>query len=332
MSGQSEQEITNIIKQNIDDIDSMNLSSLDKVKRVLELAFSIDDVPYVIEYVNKMTDNKVDCNDDIYQIANLNEQIKLFADDLKPESQNSHDAIVANLMARMEGVFNMIEDGTNLMGNIPDFNASLNGGEQPAAQDFADGVQVYAPAATPQDGSDNPSLESFASSLTEQKDALGEEGEALEFSNGGGETPAPDASEVAGEEKEEAAASFSDEAWVPTGTGDVTSLQPEEATDGQLTGETGEPETPPTDEVASEEGETPQDEEETELDRAVEATADVYDRLRTLKAVFDEKTKNLGDLEKESQALQERIETAKIEQGHARDDYNDLLSTLTTLH
>ena len=96
------------ISSSIADLSQENISSEEKIRKLLNLNFSASDVPKIKEFINEWTTQAIECNDELYNIAILNDQIKGFG--TSDVIDKRHNELVEALMSRMEGVFKMYEN------------------------------------------------------------------------------------------------------------------------------------------------------------------------------------------------------------------------------
>ena len=109
MTERDEQGFVKDIKVAINAISNENKSSKEKVKELIELPFSVEDVLDVVNFVNQETNEEVDVRDELYNLAILNEQLVSFDDMFKSKLEERHKELVEALMNRMEGVFKMYD-------------------------------------------------------------------------------------------------------------------------------------------------------------------------------------------------------------------------------
>ena len=96
------------ISSSIADLSQQNISSEEKIRKLLNLNFSASDVPKIKEFINEWTTQAIECNDELYNIAILNDQIKGFG--TSDVIDKRHNELIEALMSRMEGVFKMYEN------------------------------------------------------------------------------------------------------------------------------------------------------------------------------------------------------------------------------
>lgn len=114
MTERDEQGFVKDIKVAIDAISNENKSSKEKVKELIELPFSVEDVLDVVNFVNQETSEEVDVRDELYNLAILNEQLVSFDDMFKSKLEERHKELVEALMNRMEGVFKMYDENVKV--------------------------------------------------------------------------------------------------------------------------------------------------------------------------------------------------------------------------
>ena len=114
MTERDEQGFVKDIKVAINAISNENKSSKEKVKELIELPFSVEDVLDVVNFVNQETNEEVDVRDELYNLAILNEQLVSFDDMFKSKLEERHKELVEALMNRMEGVFKMYDENVNV--------------------------------------------------------------------------------------------------------------------------------------------------------------------------------------------------------------------------
>ena len=126
MTERDEQGFVKDIKVAIDAISKENKSSKEKVRELIELPFSVEDVLDVVNFVNQETSEEVDVRDELYNLAILNEQLNGFDEMFKSKLEERHNDLVEALMNRMEGVFKMYDENVNE--NVPTVDPTV---EQP---------------------------------------------------------------------------------------------------------------------------------------------------------------------------------------------------------
>ena len=114
MTERDEQGFVKDIKVAIDAISKENKSSKEKVRELIELPFSVEDVLDVVNFVNQETSEEVDVRDELYNLAILNEQLNGFDEMFKSKLEERHNDLVEALMNRMEGVFKMYDENENV--------------------------------------------------------------------------------------------------------------------------------------------------------------------------------------------------------------------------
>ena len=117
MTERDEQGFVKDIKVAIDAISKENKSSKEKVRELIELPFSVEDVLDVVNFVNQETSEEVDVRDELYNLAILNEQLNGFDEMFKSKLEERHNDLVEALMNRMEGVFKMYDENVNVPKN-----------------------------------------------------------------------------------------------------------------------------------------------------------------------------------------------------------------------
>ena len=121
MTERDEQGFVKDIKAAIDAISNENKTSKEKVRELIELPFSVEDVVDVVNFVNQETSEEVDVRDELYNLAILNEQLNGFDEMFKSKLEERHNDLVEALMNRMEGVFKMydVNENENVLGVDP---------------------------------------------------------------------------------------------------------------------------------------------------------------------------------------------------------------------
>ena len=121
MTERDEQGFVKDIKAAIDAISNENKTSKEKVRELIELPFSVEDVIDVVNFVNQETSEEVDVRDELYNLAILNEQLNGFDEMFKSKLEERHNDLVEALMNRMEGVFKMydVNENENVLGVDP---------------------------------------------------------------------------------------------------------------------------------------------------------------------------------------------------------------------
>ena len=109
MTEVDEQGFVRDIKVTVDAISQENKSLREKIKEIIELPYSVQDVIDIENYVNSVTNGQVDVGDEIYQLAIINEQLNGFDVVFKSKLEERHKELVEALMNRMEGVFKMYD-------------------------------------------------------------------------------------------------------------------------------------------------------------------------------------------------------------------------------
>ena len=121
MTERDEQGFVKDIKVAIEEINNETKSPMEKFKELIELPFSVEDVISVDEYVNSLTNGKVDSHDELYSLAIINEQMNGLDEIFKPKFEERHNDLVEALMNRMEGVLDMydVNENENVLGVDP---------------------------------------------------------------------------------------------------------------------------------------------------------------------------------------------------------------------